>query len=315
MPPRILSPRLRLSGIAFSLCLTIFGCLAPAQAQDAPAIRVAVLKFGTVNWFLDAMAHNGIDAKNGFKLEITPLASKNATSVAFLSGSVDAFVTDWFWAMAERGKKNAVSFLPYSSSLGALLVPPGSNAVSLSDLKGKRIGVAGGPLDKSWLLTQVFASREGIADLAAAVEPVYGAPPLLSAQIENGALDAVLTYWHFGARLEAAGYKILLTVDDTMQGLGIVPPPPLVGFVHPEPRDDAEGARWRNFAKAVNETNILLKTSDAEWERLRAAMKADTDAEFIILRDTYRRGIIAPWSGRETEAARRLYELMAQIGG
>lgn len=294
--------------------LSSFG-LMPATAQDTSSIRVAVLKFGTVNWFLDTMAHNQIDTKNGFKLDVLPLASKNATSVAFLSKSVDAFVTDWFWAMAERNKGNQVSFLPYSATLGALLVPPGATTISLDALEGKQIGVAGGPIDKSWLLMQVFARHQGIKDLAKVVSPIYGAPPLLSAQIENGALDGVLTYWHFGARLRAAGYQTVMTVDDAMHGLGIKPAPPLVGFVRPQATNDKKRQRWNSFAKAVQETNTVLATSDEAWERLRGLMKVKSKEEFTTLRDTYRGGIISPWGKKQTDAAGALYALMKKVGG
>ena len=50
---------------------------------------------------------------------------------------------------------------------------------TIPDLKDKKIGVAGGPLDKSWLLIQALARRDHGLDLAASNEIVFGAPPLL----------------------------------------------------------------------------------------------------------------------------------------
>lgn len=289
--------------------------IANAGAQEMPPLRVAVLKFGTVNWFLDTMTNNGFDTANGFKLEIVPLASKTATSVAFLSASVDAFVTDWFWAMGERSKGNTVSFLPYSSTLGALMVPGDSPASDFKDLKGKRIGVAGGPLDKSWLLMQTLARKQGVENLAKTVEPVFGAPPLLNAQAGKGSLDGALNFWHFAARLKGAGFKTLYSVDQTMAELGIAPAPPLIGFVHVSATDDKARERWQGFSAAMAATNQVLLTSDAAWDRLRKLMRASNDAEFIILRDTYRRGILGAWEAGHGKAARKLFDLMAKVGG
>jgi len=301
--------------LALLVCMLFLGLQRAAAGDEPPAIRVAVLKFGTVNWFLDTMQHYEIDRRHGFRLEILPLASKNATSVAFLSGSVDAFVTDWFWAMEERNKANSLSFRPYSTVLGALITPAESASTSLAALRDKKIGIAGGPLDKSWLLMQVFAEKQGLSDFAKRLHPVFAAPPLLNAQIENKALDGVLTYWHFAARLSAAGYRTVMTVEEAMRGLGIDPAPPLVGFVHREAATDVECARWRAFGEALRDTNELLAKSDPAWERLRSVMKVQSEAEFTILRDTYRHGIASSWGAPQTDSARTLYALMKQIGG
>ena len=37
-------------------------------------------------------------------------------------------------------------------AVGGVMVRPDSGVYTLADLRGKRLGVAGGPLDKSWLL-------------------------------------------------------------------------------------------------------------------------------------------------------------------
>jgi len=305
----------RLLRAGFCLVLAMLVLIGHSQAREVPVLRVAVLKFGTVNWFLETMLDKGLDVSNGFRMEIVPLASKTATSVAFLSGSVDAFVTDWFWAMAERSRKNPVSFLPYSSALGALMVPGSSSVSTFKDLAGKRIGVAGGPLDKSWLLMQTLARKQGVDDLARAVEPVFGAPPLLNAQAGKGDLDGVLNFWHFAARLKGEGFRTFYSVDETMGELGIEPAPPLIGFVHLEPVTDDNRQRWQGFAAAMAATNEVLRTSDEAWEALRKLMRASNDAEFVILRDTYRRGILDTWEAGHGEAAHKLFDLMADIGG
>jgi len=46
------------------------GLLLPSQFVVAGEIRLGVLKFGTVNWELDAMVHNGFAADEGVDLTI-----------------------------------------------------------------------------------------------------------------------------------------------------------------------------------------------------------------------------------------------------
>ena len=48
-------------------------------AADRPAVRVGVLKFGTVNWELDTIKTHKLDEAEGIDLQIVDLASNQAT--------------------------------------------------------------------------------------------------------------------------------------------------------------------------------------------------------------------------------------------
>ncbi len=89
----------------------------------------------------------------------------------------------------------------------------------IADLKGKKLAIAGGPLDKSWLLLQGLARRSGL-DLRRQATIVYGAPPLLSEKAVQGENDATLTFWNFCADLEGKGQKRAIVMDEVMKQLG-----------------------------------------------------------------------------------------------
>src|SRR3546814_4904478 len=118
----------------------------------AEPIRVAVLKFGTVNWELSTIQRHGLDERHGFILDVLELASNQATTVALQAGEVDMIVSDWLWVSRPRAEGKPFTFVPFSSAVGSLMVPADSPIRSLADLKGKKIAIAGGPLDKGWLL-------------------------------------------------------------------------------------------------------------------------------------------------------------------
>jgi NitT/TauT family transport system substrate-binding protein len=227
-----------------------------ASAADLGEIRVGVLEFGTVSWELDVIKHHKLDAKHDFNLQVQGFGSGQATDVALQGGAVDAIVDDYLWVSRQRADGELLTFIPYSSTVGTVMVPPGSGIASLAALKGKKIGVAGGPIDKSWLLIRGLATKRHGMDLAAEAEPVYGAPPLLNQKIEDGELDAVLNYWHFAARLEAKGYKPLVGVDDAIAELGVKSVPPQIGYVFRESFGHDHPGLIEAFAAAVDRCRV-----------------------------------------------------------
>lgn len=289
--------------------------LAGQALAESPSMRVAVLKFGTVNWLMNTITHHGLDEKHGYKLDVVPLAGKAATTIALQSGDVDAIVTDWVWAMRQREQGVPFMFLPYSRALGALMVRPDAGISSICDLKGKSIGVAGGAIDKSWLVLQAIARRDCGFDLAAETESLFGAPPLMSRQIESGDVEAVSTFWHFAARLEAAGMQRHLGISEALAELDIDPAPPLIGFVWNSYAVAERPGLTDSFAASIREASSMLATDDAEWERLRPLMKAKSDVEFTLLRDYYRAGIVTDWTPEDTASAGKLHEALIGIGG
>ena len=281
-------------------------------AAETPTLRIALLKFGTVNWLVDTIQSSGLDKAEGYRLEDVPLAGKAATTIAFQSGDVDLMVTDWFWVMLMREDGLDYRFFPYSKSLGAMMGTRDGPA-KICDLKGKDIGVVGGHLDKSWLVLQALTVRDCGFNIAKESQALFGAPPIMNRQLEDGAVDAVVTYWPFAARLEAAGYRPLMEVSDALAALGITPPPALIGFVWDGDRTDAD--LIEAFRRSVAAAAEMLRTDMAEWERLRPLMRAQTDAEFTQLRDRYRAGVTSRWTTADTEAARGILEVLAKAGG
>lgn len=282
----------------------------PAQAEPA-TVRITVLKFGTVNWLMETVKARGLDRAEGFELEVIGLAGKPATDIAFQSGDVDLLVTDWVWALGQRAKGKSLKFSPYLNASGALIAAPGFGG--LCALKGKKVGVVGGANDKSWLILQALAERDCGFDLAAETEALFGAPPLMSRQLEDGAVDAVLTFWHFVAKLEAAGMEPVVRISDALIALGIDPAPPLIGFVWDTERTDTSDVEA--FLRAIAAAGDVLAEDDAAWEALRPNMRVKTEAEFTGLRDAYRQGIPGEWTVTDTDNARKLYDFLLERAG
>ncbi len=303
----------RLRGTVFVLALLLAG---PLAAQELGTLRLGVLKFGTVNWELDVIRTNGLDAKEGFTLEVQGYGGGEATNVALMGGAVDGIVDDWIWVSRQRAAGIPLVFaVPYSHTVGALVVHGDSGIDSLDQLAGKKIGIAGGPFDKSWLLVQAVAEKRHEIALADVAELAFGAPPLLNQKFLSGELDAVLNYWHFVARLEAAGHKRLLNVSDAQAELGVPPTVPQLGYVFQESFVEANPELVKAFARASYNAKRILRDSDAEWERIRPLTKAKNDAELETLKRRFREGIVESWGDEERKLAAQLYGILAELGG
>ena len=282
----------------------------PAIA-DTSQLRIAVLKFGTVNWLMETIKQRGLDTANGFELVTVPLAGKAATSIAFQAGDVDMIVNDWVWAMRKQADGIDMRFTPYSRALGALI--SNGQVDKICDLKGQPVGVVGGELDKSWLILQALATRDCGIDLAIETQALFGAPPLMSRQLEDGAVSAVSTFWPFVARLKAKGMTEVIAISDALQQIGITPAPPMVGFVWDEDRTAPDLVA--GFLKAQAEASVILADDDTIWDDLRPLMRAKDDETFNALRDAFRAGITARWSDQDTQAAKKLYGILTTQGG
>jgi NitT/TauT family transport system substrate-binding protein len=285
------------------------------RAQDLGTIKVGVLAFGTVNWELDVIKVNGLDRKRGFDLEVQGFGGDQATDVALQGRAVDTIVSDWLWVSRQRAEGQMLTFVPFSSTVGALMVPPDAGIASVADLAGKRVGVAGGPLDKSWLLLQGLAAERYGMDLAADVEPVFGAPPLLNQTAQSGEIDAVLNYWHYAARLEAKGFKRVIDVEEVARELGIEHEVPQIGYVFFEDWANENVELVLAFVDASREAKQILLESDEEWERIRPLTKAEDDATFETLKRRWREGVPEAWGEAERADAAKLYAILAELGG
>ena len=284
------------------------------SAEAGDRIRLAVQKTGTLAWELDVIKTHGLDRKLDLAIETIELASTEAGKVALKGGSADLMLSDWLWVARERSLGDKLVFYPSSSTLGAVMVPAQSSIRELTDLKGKKLAVAGGPLDKSWLLLQALARRAGI-DLRKQATIVYGAPPLLSEKALQGETDATLTYWNFCADLESKGHKRAIAMDDVMRGLGAKGPVAIVGYAF----DGDWAARNRStvdrFLDAARQAKEILASSEAEWQRLAPRIRVTDAGALAIYRQRYSEGIVRRPLAEEEADARALYLVLAEIGG
>jgi NitT/TauT family transport system substrate-binding protein len=311
MPSRLLS--------AIALMLTTLASMltpgaAAGQAAAVP-VRVGLLQYGTVSWEVEVIRRNQLDVRAGITLQPTTFALKDAANVALQAGAVDVIVSDWIWVARQRAEGRDFTFVPFSRAIGSLVVRPDAGIRTVADLRGKRLGVAGGGLDKSWLLLRAYTRSALGTDAAQLVRADFAAPPLLNALMLRGELPAVLNYWPFAARLRAAGMQELLGFDEVFRALGVPGDVPMIGWVFRTTWAERNRAAIDGLLDASASAKELLRGSEAAWQDVRPLAKADNEAIFAELRAGYIAGIPIDDSRQAEEAARRIFRILADEGG
>lgn len=287
----------------------------PLRAASTSGVRVGVLRFGTVSWEIDVIRHHALDTGVGIAVKPVELAAAQAAQVALQAGEVDMIVVDWLWVARQRASGADWSSVPFSDAVGALIAPPDSPVHQVPDLAGRTLGIAGSPLDKSWLILRAYARQRHGIDLNAVANKSFGPPPLLAEQMKAGRLDALLTYWQFAARAEAAGARRVLAVEDAVAALGVSAGVPYIGYTFSQRWAEGNRELIDAFITASRKARSILASSDAEWLRIMPLTGAADTAELIRLRDWYRHGIPQHWGEPERRAAEQLFDLLAKIGG
>ncbi|MFO1134991.1 MAG: ABC transporter substrate-binding protein [Rhodoblastus sp.] len=301
----------------FASCLScilaaLLAIAAPAAAADR--IRLAIQKTGTVAWEMAVIRARGLDKQAGLDLAIVELATTDAGKIAAAGGAADIIVSDWLWVARERSLGSKLTLRAYSTAVGAVMVGKDSPIQKIGDLAGRKIGVAGGPLDKSWLLLQAQALREGV-DLKKQAQPVYGAPPLIAEKLVQGEIDAALEFWNFCADLEGRGMRRAIEIRDVERALGATGAPVVTGYVFDEEWASRNADALRRFFAMTDEAKRLIAQSDDAWAIVAPLIGAKDAAALAIYRGRYAQGIPKGGAAEHETDARPLFKALAETGG
>ena len=284
---------------------------------NAETLKIGSLQYGSVNWELKLIKELNLDKDNNLDIEIIELASKNAAAVALQGGAVDLIVTDWFWVSRQRNEGREFAFVPHSMSAGGLIVSKNSKIKDEGDLEGKKIGIAGGQVDKGWLIFRAYFKKKYGKELKDVSRQIFGAPPLLNKKIEQDSFDAILTYWPYQAKLLTnEKFTKVINISDILQKLNLPRGIPVIGWVFKEQWAEKNKELLKNFLVTSKQAKKLMLESDDIWEKVRPFMNAESDQLFINLRDIYREGIpSSDFSLDQINGSKKLYSILSEVGG
>jgi len=284
-----------------------------ASPASAEKLRLALQKTGTTGWEMAVVKAFALDKEAGLELEVTELASPEAGKIAIQGGSADIIVSDWLWVARERAQGAKLTLYPYSTGVGAVMTKDASIR-SVKDLAGKKLGVAGGPLDKSWLMLKAHALKQGV-DLEKSATILYGAPPLIAEKALQGELDAALEFWNFAADLEGKGFARPIEIADVEKALGARGDVVITGYVF----DDGFAAKNKDaltrFFAMTAKAKALIAGDDKAWAAAAQRIGQKDAATLDIYRKRYVAGVPKRTIAQEEADAAALYKVLAEVGG
>lgn len=288
-------------------------CLRPPIAQAADPLRLSVQKTGTIAWELAVAKAFGLDKSANLDLVVSELASTEAGKIALQGGSADIIVSDWLFVARDRAQGGKLTFFPNSTAIGAVMTK--SAAIQdVRDLRGKKLGVAGGPLDKSWLLLKAFAMKQGV-DLDKAATPVFGAPPLISQKLEQGELDAALQFWTFAVDLESKGFRRAVDLHAVESALGAKSDAVVTGYVFDEAFAKAHPDVLKRFFVMSAKAKELIATSEEAWRIVAARIGASNEATLALYHSRYVEGLPKRSVAADEADAATLFQALRAAGG
>ena len=190
----------------------------------------------------------------------------------------------------ERTLGDKLLFTPYSTALGCVAAPKDSPVHALADLAGRSLGVAGGPLDKSWLMVQARRAEGRRSISTKAASPPTARRRCIAEKLASGELDAALEFWTFCVDLETRGFRRAIDMADVEKALGASGPVAMTGYVFSEEFAKDHGDALGAFSPPRRKAREALASDPALWAPIKARLRLADDAALETYRKRYARG-------------------------
>lgn len=263
----------------------------PKQAS----VRVVVID-GTQRFPIYVMRTKGIGDKYNLKAEEIPVSGPQAQYTTMQTGDFQVSTTAWFpiVLMRAKGFKFSIVF-PVSSYTDDLVVRADSSLKSMADLKGKRIGISGGPASSGTWIFRTEAVRFFEFDPMKESKVQFGAAPLLIGLLENNELDAILIQNPQVVRLlETKKFRSLASFGDIWRektGQDVM----LVTIVVNEEWAKANRDVAKRFVAAFKESAEYLKAHAEIWPEIAERIGIKTDTGVKLLRERTAKSLLTAW--------------------
>jgi NitT/TauT family transport system substrate-binding protein len=283
---------------------------------DGGKIRIIINPSGTQGFPAMLVQKFGLDKKHNFQAEIIPTANTQAEVIGIQSGNAEIGIWNWPDVARMHGAGTpVVGIAPSMKWTNTLIVPINSPAMTLADLKGKRIGILR-RTGLDWVLIRAVAQKVYGFNIDVDARIQEATVALLRALIEQGQLDAAMMYGDLTPAMVATGkFRLLTTIKDLVGQLGIPDAP----YSLVAARLDYAAQHPQNikaFLSAYREAVDTLLTDDSIWlEEAKDLLKISDPNLVAQVRDRTRPLYVSSFTAGTEADIRRTFDILLATGG
>ncbi len=303
--------RLTAGFIALALLLTAL----PAQGQAPRKFTLAVIP-GAQDFIVSLMQREQLFKKYNLDPQVQKLLSPTGIHPLIAEGKVDlGFGGLGAMAIARSQGRPVLVFSAMFSPANFLLVPKESPLKEIADLKGKKVGIFGGPGATTSAMLFIIAKRWHGVDLTREAQLVTAPSPALAGFLDKGELAAALLGTTESLKLFLTGrYRILADLSEEWERRA-GRAPAHVTMTTTEPFAKAHPDLLRDFLRAYREAVRYVREHPQVWEEYGPKEGITSKEGIALLRERMGPRIVDVWDQKQMEVQTRWLEAMIETMG
>jgi len=308
----------RTAFLTFFVSLLLTGC-SSAPARDESSIRS--FKLGLIpgaQSFVDfVMEGHGILNQFGLKAEKLESLSPANLHLMVAERQVDiGFAGFTTMATARSEGKDLIVIHGVFSPVNMVFVAKDSPIRSLKDLKGKKLGVFGGPGSTTFVFLAVLAKKWNGIDLFHDVELVTAPAPALIELLGKGDVDAALLGTTESIQIFAQQrYRVLVDLSEEYKAHQGGRAPAHVTVATSETFARAHPDIVRDYLKAYDATVDYIQSHPEVWDEYAKSIHIEDPEERRLLQEKMAPNIIARWDAEQIAVQKDYLNLVHDIVG
>ena len=297
-----------------SLVLLVFLLLSCTRRPDTERTFKLGLIPGAQEFVDFVMEGHGLLDQVGLKADKVKSLSPANLHLMVAERKVDiGFAGFTTMATARSEGKDIIVIYGVFSPVNMVFVRKDSAIKTLADLKGKKLGIFGGPGSTTFAFLAVIARNWYGIDLFHDVELVTAPAPALAEFLGKGDIDAALLGTVESIQTFAQDrYRVLVDLSAEYKAHQGGRAPAHVTVATNEEFAKTHGDIVRDYLKAYKNTLLYIHAHPEVWDEYAASIKMDNPAERALLREKMGANLVETWDARADRTAERLPEAGAR---
>lgn len=298
--------------------LLLCGCSASAPSNSSTARTFKLGLIPGAQSFVDfVMEGHGI--LNEFNLKADKLESLSPANLHLMVAErqVDiGFAGFTTMATARSEGKDLIVIQGVFSPVNMVFVKKDSPIQSLKDLKGKKLGVFGGPGSTTFVFLAVLAKKWNGIDLYHDVQLVSAPAPALIELLGRGDVDAALLGTTESIQMFAQKrYRVLVDLSEEYKAHQGGRAPAHVTVATSETFARTSPDVVRDYLKAYQKTVEFIRTHPEVWDEYAKSLKIDDPEERRLLQEKMSPNIVDKWDAEQITVQKDYLTLVHEIIG